>query len=553
VKAVDFTRGGEPLEPAARPSTVETPRGLSVLYRGRFLYSRYDPQKSPVEAARAAAIPDETLVICPSPVLGYGLSELLGSIPARSFVLALEADENLMALSAERIPRDILINPKLKLIRTASVARVIETVDALGQGPFRRVVRLDLSGGAALNLDFYREVQAGIEEYISRWWRNHVTLMRLGRNYARNFFSNCHSLPASFALPAHTITRPIVVAGAGPSLDGSLRLIAENRERIFLLAVDTALPALRDSGIVPDAAVLVESQFWITRAFIGFRGSRLPVYADLTANPEAALATGGPLHFFHTAYANARFLTRFAGYGLSPQSVTPLGSVGLSALELALAVSAPEVPILFTGLDFSWGTGFTHSRGAPASLDAFARGDRLSPAERSAISDSPAIATVIGKDGAPARTDPALSGYAALCAARFGSEGRLFDFGSSGIPTGCALVSTDETRSMIAGFAPSPLPDRTRASVDESRLTAFLAEEKGRLRAIRAILTGQDAREDGEADRLREYVEESDYLYLHFPDGYRGYSASDAFLRRIRIELEYFLKTIEHPRAIART
>jgi hypothetical protein len=552
VKAVDFTRGGEPSGSAARPSTVETPRGLSVLYRGRFLYSRYDPQKSPIEAAQAAAIPDETLVLCPSPLLGYGLSELLASLPARSFVLALEADENLMALSVERIPRDIFFNPKFKLIRTASVARVLETIDALGQGPFRRAIRVDLSGGTALNVDFYRGVQSGIDEYIGRWWRNHVTLMRLGRNYARNFFSNCHSLPASFALPAHTIARPIVVAGAGPSLDGSLPLIAENRERIFLLAVDTALPALNDSGIVPDAAVLVESQFWITRAFIGFRGSRLPVYADLTANPEAALATGGPVHFFHTAYASARFLSRFASYGLSPQSVTPLGSVGLSALELALSVSAPEVPILFTGLDFSWGTGYTHSRGAPAARDALALGFRLCPAERSAISNASAVETVIGKDGAPARTDPALSGYAALCAARFGSEVHLFDFGASGIPTGCAQVSIDDARSIIAGYAPSPLPDPARASVDESRLTAFLSEEKDRLRAIRAILTGQDARKEGEADRLRECVEESDYLYLHFPDGYRGYSASDAFLRRIRIELEYFLKTLEHPRAIAR-
>ena len=550
--AVDFTRDGDPSGTAARPSTVETPRGQSVLYRGRYLYSRYDPAKSPIEAARAAVIPDETLVFCPSPILGYGLSELLTSLPARSFVLALEADENLMAFSAERIPREILLNPRFKLIRTSSLARVLETIDALGQGPFRRAVRIDLSGGTALNGDFYREAQAGIDEYISRWWRNHVTLMRLGRNYARNFFSNCHSLPESFALPASAIARPIVVAGAGPSLDASLRLIAENRERVFLLAVDTALPALRDSGIFPDAAVLVESQFWITRAFIGFRGSRLPVYADLTANPEAVLSTGGPIHFFHTAYAKAHFLSRFSEYGLSPHGVTPLGSVGLSSLELALSIAAPDVPVLFTGLDFSWGSGFTHSRGAPSARDALAVSWRLSPAERSAIADSPAVETAIGKGAAAVRTDPALSGYAALCAARFGGESRLFDFGSSGIPTGCAQVTADEARAIIARHPPCALPDPERASVDGARLDSFLSEEKERLRAIRAILTGQDARKEGAANRLREFIEDSDYLYLHFPDGYRGYSASDAFLRRIRIELEYFLKTLEHPRAIER-
>lgn len=250
---------------AVRPSPVDTGRGLSVLYRGRYLYSRYDPAKAALEAASALVIPAETLVLCPSPLLCYGIDSILEKLPQTSHVLALECDEELMAFSAARIPDWLKGHAGFSFIRTSSIARVLETVDTLNGGPFRRCIRIDLSGGAALYGDFYRSALCAIDEYISRWWRNHVTLMKLGRNYARNFFINCSMMPRSCAIPSSRVPLPILVAGAGPSLDVSLDFIKRNRGRLHLLAVDTALPTLRDSRIEPDAVIVVESQFWIDR------------------------------------------------------------------------------------------------------------------------------------------------------------------------------------------------------------------------------------------------------------------------------------------------
>ena len=62
---------------AVRPSPVDTGRGLSVVYRGRYLYSRHDPAKAALEAAQALLIPDETLVLCASTILCYGLDIIL--------------------------------------------------------------------------------------------------------------------------------------------------------------------------------------------------------------------------------------------------------------------------------------------------------------------------------------------------------------------------------------------------------------------------------------------------------------------------------------------
>jgi len=548
---------------AVRPSPVDTGRGLSVLYRERYLYSRYDPVKATVEAASALVIPDETLVLCASPLLCYGLDVILEKLPPTSYVLALECDEELMAFSAARIPDWLKAHGGFSFIRTSSVARVLETVDALKAGPFRRCIRVDLSGGAALYPDFYRSALCAIDEYISRWWRNHVTLMKLGRNYARNFFFNCSMIPRSFAVPSSRVSRPILVAGAGPSLDASLDFIKEHRERLFLLAVDTALPTFRDSNIEPDAVIIVESQFWITRAFIGFRDSGIPVYADMTSNPQAIAATGGPVHYFNTRYAKAAFLERFASSGFAPPEIQPLGSVGLSALALAEIISTGEAPVFFSGLDFSWGSGFTHSRGAPSIREAHASVDRYCSLEAQRVPYAVGVTSAAGKDGRRVFTDPALSGYAALCAAEFGeprgdvaqSRSRMpfFDIGVTGLPTGCRQLSTIEAAALIGDkIEPRIRLDEKEFQCDENRVREFLARERSRLVEIRGILTGSDeATGDASSkkDRLERLIAESDFLFLHFPDGYRGVSAEPSFLKRIRIELEYFLKTLDHPRA----
>ena len=44
-------------------------------------------------------------------------------------------------------------------------------------------------------------------------------------------------------------------------------------------------------------------------------------------------------------------------------------------------------------------------------------------------------------------------------------------------------------------------------------------------------------------ERIRVILEEADYLYLHFPDGYKP-SLDTSFLKRVRSEIDFFLKDI---------
>jgi len=532
-----------------RPLLVETGKGFSVFYNNRYLYSRHDPTKNPVQIAQTLSPRNETLIVCVSPLLGYGLPELLDRLPPSCLILGLEYDQNLMSLSSAHLPEKIKSHPSFKYIRTSSPEQAIDFIDSLKGMPFRRCVRLDLSGGSALNPEFYARTVFLVDEYISRYWRNHVTLMKLGRNFARNFFRNVPLLADSYEITASMANRPVFVAGAGPSLDEALPFIREHRSRLCLLAVDTALSSLRDARIVPDAVVLVESQFWIERAFAGSRDSRIPIFADLTARNQAIRATGGDIFFFVSEYAKAVYLKRFISAAFAPQVIPPLGSVGLSALYLAGIISKPVWPVFFTGLDFSWGRGFTHTRGAPAVLESMRNSGRYNPAGPTIAAKSAQVTKGIGKNGREIQTDPALSLYAHLCGTSFAeSKTPYIDLGATGMDTGIKRMSFSGASELLDDIysdvtARSDPMEKKKFLAASEDLKKFLNTEQKKLECLRGIFTGTLK----EGKKVETLVGEMDYLFLHFPDGYLGFSDKPAFLKRVRIELEYFLKTLTNP------
>jgi hypothetical protein len=136
------------------PVVVETPGGLSVSYGGRFLYSPRDPARLPRRAAEACDPGPRRLVLAASPLLWYGLPELLNRIGEGSKVLCVEADPALAALALRSAPPGILDDGRVSFLAASSPEAVLEAARALGS--FRAVARVALSGGEALNAPAYR-------------------------------------------------------------------------------------------------------------------------------------------------------------------------------------------------------------------------------------------------------------------------------------------------------------------------------------------------------------------------------------------------------------
>ncbi|UTC67382.1 MULTISPECIES: motility associated factor glycosyltransferase family protein [unclassified Treponema] len=547
-----------------KPELIPIDSGFSVLYQGKYLYSKRSPQKNILQLISSIVIQSETLVLCVSPVLGYGLKELLEKLPHNSFLLGLEADEELMSLSTSQIDKTILEDTRFLYLRTESINLLLSRLENFIKGKkIRRVIRIDFSGGAALNQTFYSQAFDFISQYISQTWINRLTLIQFGRNYARNFFKNYYSIVKTNShfgsLIEKSVRKPIIVVGSGPSLDSSIEFIKENRDSFFVLAVDASLSGLYPE-IRPDAVVLLESQYWIQKAFIGIADLGIPIIADLTANPTLLAKLNGDKVFFFTDYAAQDSLADYFFSSLQEKNILPLrleamGSVGLAALAIAERLASDGLPIFHTGLDFSWGCGFSHSKLSYQVKNLFSDLSKIKGLYSGESLFPEKLICEKGKDEASVFTSPNLKNYAELYKKFFAFKENFFDVGQSGLEINSKKINLNEAKKIIddfySSYEKSFFVNKNDDKINfiafdyknkEKEIKYFLTYEKEKLLKLKNIFTGKLNSSDEE---IKELLLSMPYLYLHFPD-YNSLSETildKHFLSRVRIEIEYFLKT----------
>ncbi len=554
------------------PEFVQTPGGLSLRYRDSWLYSARDPRALPQRSALSFALPQRSLVLVLSPLLGYGLDILLERLPPDCGILCVEADRGLFDFSHELIAPAIRSDPRFRYIHARKPRDLIGSVADIAT--FRRVLVLSLSGGASLNISIYEELRAALAAEISTLWRNKATLNRMGRLWLRNVIANIGELGRAQSLRELNRKRegrPIIVAGAGPSLEGLLRFLSGRSEAFFILAVDTALPAFLAMGIRPDAVICLEGQCYNLKDFIGASASGIDIIPDLSAHPFSFRGLGGGVYPIASHFADCRLLERLTQAGLSPPGLPPLGSVGVAALHLGIRLSGSDSPLFFSGLDFSYPRGKVHARGSPSHAALLAGMSRLKADSWYVASLRPGTMSVSGLGGRPRISDPILSSYAQLARAEIARAPQaVYDLRGEGLELGAINLSLEA----LADFLPqkskdSPGPavaavggpvartpdDAASGSVngaasgslewppevgprESSRaqaVQAFARAELERVEELRAILAGSPG---AQAWRLEALLAECDYLYLHFPDYQARDSLSQSVLKRVSVEAD---------------
>ena len=509
-----------------QPLLRQTDAGSTLHWKGINFYPGADPVEYARRKARVFSLLPRTLVFVPSVGLGYGLDELLRALPAGSEVLCVEAFQEVMRIALTGIPRD----SRLHVVRTADAADAAAVLRQLGPGRFRRVAEVPLCAGYRAAPGLYADIRSLLEQEVMRYWQNRLTMIALGSLQVRNLISNLALLPAADDFSALFTDRPVVVAGAGPSLEGSLPLLAEQRGRFTLVAVDTALPTLRGGGLAPDLVVAVEAQAANNQDFIPAPAAPALLAADLSVHPSAARLFPGRLYFFSSEFAPLRFWERLARAGLRPFPFPALGSVGVAAVHAAVALTTGA--IFLTGLDFSFPDGRTHARGSPVSLSMLARCCRLEPAGQDVFRSLEARRLVRRPDkrGRPVLTDRVMSSYRDGLEAEVRAASRpFFDCGETGLPLGARTISESEFAALlpaaaVTGQAVRVRPDRRFAG---SAVRPFIASERSLLAEFLRAPSGP---------RLSEI----DYAWAHFPDEPEPSSPDQGFVARARVAALYY-------------
>lgn len=538
------------------PCLVKSGQGFSVSYKDKLLYSKYNPQKNIQTIIENINILEGTLILCISPVLEYGLEELAKKLPNNSLMLGCEIDEKLFDI-AKKQSENLLCTKENKFIllppnevfelpeRLCKKRQNANGIPLPELGSFKRVIKIEFSAGFTFNKDFYENLFTACRNSISQFWKNRITLIKFGRRYSSNIFKNLSFLFEVQTLPK--ISKPILVCAAGESAWETLKYVKTIRNNICLIVTDVLLPTLKDFNICADFVICEESQQIIAQAFTGCKNSFKTLICSLTSCPS--LPKKRNAIFYLSMFCEANFLNKIKSNSIVKTQIPPLGSVGLSAIHLALLMrSSNSVPVFFSGMDFSFSLGKSHVK--------LSMHDKKRRSTSNRIHSFYFVANewlkITGKDGNQVFSNKIMISYAELFEYMFAKSKNLFDCGKTGINLGIKQLSIEKIKEYF-----SDKNDKSLYSSEErlpnKNAIKMLEEELSALIKLRNILTGKEKIPQESLEKtIMNILKEREYLYLHFPDGYKP-SCEKQFLNRVRIEIDYFIKVIKNSLNYAKT
>ena len=535
---------------------IETSQGFSVSYKEHILYSKYNPGKNIITLVEKLQLLPGTIILCCSPLLGYGMTELLQKLPENCLAILCEAEQTLYDFSETEGCLKTTDGRVLKIQPEKLSELPIKIYNLAKFGLYKRVIRLDFSAGIQFNSDFYNRLFSACSESLMTFWKNRITLTKFGRRYSKNLFENLHYLAKTKPVTDFfgNIDKPIIVFGAGESTQDLInRLLSRyspynGKLPFYILCADTALQPLLKNEIRPDGVFIEEAQSVIMKAFIGTlkASDKTRIFAGLSSLPNLVHKAGVEnTSFFFTEYAEGSFFNSLKQKAFMPPANLPFGSVGLTAVYYALKFRKNEdIPVYVAGLDFSYSIGLTHTKGALAHILRLIQANRIAPPENYAAAYGLGTEKIFGKNGHLVITTPTLKSYAGMFQSYFSGTKNLFDAGESGIDLGLPKVNIDSLVTDTHCNDGEAKEAEDNSNSFEKEISDFLTGERGALEELRNLLTGKTGLKGNELlSEIEKLAAPREYLYLHFADGCQ-FSSSQSFLNRIRTEIDFFLKIL---------
>lgn len=540
------------------PCLIECGQGVSVLYKDRYLYSKYAPSKAINNLIENLTISDNSIVLIFSPALWLGIEWLIEKLPQTSKIVAIEFDNNLYNFSTENLPQKYKNE-----IPFFNESTKNDFLLELQKGHYKKVIPIEFSAGTIFNKEKYNNFFSITQSIVDQNLKNKLTLIKFGRLYSKNIFKNLRLIPSSipFKNLFNQITKPILVLGAGESLNQTIEKIKGKEKSFFILSVDAALNSILANNIQPDAIVAVESQIAIEKAYIGKSiNSKIPIFCDLVGRPHIPEIINGPISFFISKYASMKFLDTLSSKNILPPTIKPLGSVGLVAMDIALKLRKNDsIKIFFSGLDFSYSVGISHAKNTMAHNNQLISTTKLKSIYNIDAAFSQGTSFVNSKDNSKMITTIALKNYSLLFTDLFKNEKNIFDIGLKGIDLGFKKVFLSEQffleaeenqndRNNFSELLFSNKPEQKNKVLLKEIIYEFLSKELNQLFVLKDILSNGEKssyRDNNISllEQIQNIIQEREYLFIHFPDAY-GKTNIQSFLNRIKIETDFFIKEI---------
>lgn len=239
--------------------TVNKDGTPSMLYKGRQLMSRFDPEREATQVATAALKEGHALVLGFGLGFGYHVPPILEAEKTSSFILY-EPDLDLFVAALGIVNlSDYLADPKLQIV--TDLNRMFFSTP-YGDQLMPAISEAALPGYRGTFAEEYGEFVERIRDIV----RNSdilvsTVLTRDGVWYdymVKNFSRYC-DLPSIGRLKDKFTNVPAVIVAAGPSLDKNYKLLKKAKGKALILSVGTAIGKFAKLDIAPDITLVLES------------------------------------------------------------------------------------------------------------------------------------------------------------------------------------------------------------------------------------------------------------------------------------------------------
>ncbi len=375
-----------------------------------FLSSRYSPEKEASRILKDTKALQETEDTPASMVIILGAANLaLVSLAARSYpalpIMVMAKDSSLLRLSLQllqtssfAIERELIVDPsesnpsKLNNKEYSAKTTALYGLSQASLKPpatwlefllkrysSKRILFLENRRETRLHQKFFTWLRSEVIRHQTQKAVNRFTFSRFEKLWLKNLCYNSTAIMK--ARPFQDLRglgrgMPLVIVGAGPSLDHDIKRLQAQQSKVAIIASDTAYGMLCQHGISADFVVSIDPQK-INAMYLESLSAQDKLATSLLA--EASISPAGMRGFKHTFmfdgfYPYYQFLSSIFG---SKGSIEVGGSVATVCFKLALCMEFSSICLL--GVDLSYSLHSYHAKGSLHEERWFSRCNKLNP------------------------------------------------------------------------------------------------------------------------------------------------------------------------------
>jgi hypothetical protein len=287
---------------------------------------------------------------------GYQIRPFIDSSDSAR-IIVVEKDLSFVRTVFEHIDmRPILLDPRVRLLVGEPPERIKSFLlsDYL-PAIYGNLKTVPLRPSIEVGGGYYQDLMRSIQELIGMVADDYTVQAQFGKKWYVNTLANLPMVQNSTVAvkPVHRA----IITGAGPSLESQIPELRRIRDRGFLIASDTSLPALLANEVKPDLIISIDCQLVSYHHFLAGVPDQVPLLLDL-ASPPVLTRVSRCNTFFASSHPFSLYLS--SHWRPLPYIDTSGGNVAHAAVSLAQFLGAQQIYLL--GVDFSYPEGKAYCR-----------------------------------------------------------------------------------------------------------------------------------------------------------------------------------------------